>query len=101
MIALGVLLFMVVVTLLAPLYAHDIAHDNPFASNLQGRIKIGNHYRSVMQANTQGLGLGVTPIGRPGISPSTSWGLTNSGATSSHGCSTAVGSPYSSGFLRD
>jgi len=43
------------VTLLAPLYAHDIAHDNPFASNLQGRIKIGNHYRSVMQANTQGL----------------------------------------------
>jgi len=50
MIALGVLLFMVVVTLLAPLYAHDIAHDNPFASNLQGRIKIGNHYRSVMQA---------------------------------------------------
>jgi len=42
MIALGVLLFMVVVTLLAPLYAHDIAHDNPFASNLQGRIKIGN-----------------------------------------------------------
>ena len=63
MIALGVLLFMVVVTLLAPLYAHDIAHDNPFASNLQGRIKIGNHYRSVMQANTQGLGLGVTPIG--------------------------------------
>jgi len=53
MIALGVLLFMVVVTLLAPLYAHDIAHDNPFASNLQGRIKIGNHYRSVMQANTK------------------------------------------------
>ncbi len=63
MTALGVLLFMVVVVLLAPVYAHDIAHDNPFASNLQGRIKIGNHYRSVMQSNTQGLGLGVTPIG--------------------------------------
>jgi peptide/nickel transport system permease protein len=63
MIALGVLLFMVIVTLLAPIYAHDIAHDNPFASNLQGRVKIGNHFRSVMQSNTQGLGLGVTPIG--------------------------------------
>jgi peptide/nickel transport system permease protein len=63
MTALGVLIFMVVVMLLAPVYAHDIAHDNPFASNLQGRIKIGNHWRSVMQANTQGLGLGVTPIG--------------------------------------
>ena len=63
MIALGVLFFMVIVTLLAPIYAHDIAHDNPFASNLQGRIKIGNHYRNVMQSNTQGLGLGVTPIG--------------------------------------
>ena len=54
MVALGVLIFMVVVMLLAPVYAHDIAHDNPFASNLQGRIKIGNHYRSVMQANTPG-----------------------------------------------
>ena len=63
MIALAVLLFMVIAALLAPIYAHDIAHDNPFASNLQGRIKIGNHYRSVMQSNTQGLGLGVTPIG--------------------------------------
>ncbi len=62
MIALAVLIFMVIAALLAPIYAHDIAHDNPFASNLQGRIKIGNHYRSVMQSNTQGLGLGVTPI---------------------------------------
>lgn len=63
MIAVGVLLFMIVVCLLAPVYAHDIAHDNPFASNLQGRIRIGKRYVSVMQANTQGLGLGVSPIG--------------------------------------
>ncbi len=63
MIAVGVLLFMIVVSLLAPVYAHAIAHDNPFASNLQGRIKIGNRYVSVMQSNTQGLGLGVSPIG--------------------------------------
>jgi peptide/nickel transport system permease protein len=63
MVAVGVLLFMIVVCLLAPLYSHLIAHDNPFASNLQGRIKIGNHYVSVMQSNTQGLGLGVSPIG--------------------------------------
>lgn len=63
MIAVGVLLFMIVVCLLAPVYAHDIARDNPFASNLQGRIRIGKRYVSVMQANTQGLGLGVSPIG--------------------------------------
>jgi peptide/nickel transport system permease protein len=63
MAAIAVLLFMVLVCLLAPVYAHSIAHDNPFASNLQGRIKINGHFRSVMQSNTAGLGLGVTPIG--------------------------------------
>jgi peptide/nickel transport system permease protein len=59
--ALGVLIFMVIVTLLAPVYAHHFAHDNPFQPNLQGTVKIGNHRRQVMQTNTTGLG--VTPIG--------------------------------------
>lgn len=62
-IALGVFLFIVLVCLLAPVYAHDIAHTNPFASNLQGRIRLNGKWVSVMQQNTQGLGFGVTPIG--------------------------------------
>ncbi|HEY5438715.1 MAG TPA: ABC transporter permease [Acidimicrobiales bacterium] len=60
MIALGVLMFMVIVSLCAPIYAHHFAHDDPFNSNLQGRIKIGGKFRSVMQANPSGLG--VVPI---------------------------------------
>lgn len=63
MFALGVFIFMVTVFLLAPVYAHSIAHENPFASNIGGRIKINGKFEGVMQANTQGLGLGVTPIG--------------------------------------
>jgi peptide/nickel transport system permease protein len=63
MFALGVLVFMVTVCMLAPVYAHDIAHVNAFSSNLSGRIKIHGKMVSVLQANTQGLGLGVTPIG--------------------------------------
>ncbi len=60
MFALGVLLFMVLVSLCAPIYAHHFAHDDPFTSNLQGRINIGGKFRSVMQANPSGLG--VVPI---------------------------------------
>jgi len=89
MIALGVLLFMVVVTLLAPLYAHDIAHDNPFASNLPGPHQDRQPLPQRDAGNTQGLGLGVTPIGPTWDFSKYFLGLTNSGATSSHGCSTA------------
>jgi peptide/nickel transport system permease protein len=63
MAALGVLIFMVTACLLAPVYAHDIAHVNAFSSNLQGRIRLHGKMISVLQANHQGLGLGVTPIG--------------------------------------
>jgi peptide/nickel transport system permease protein len=63
MIALGVILFIVTACLLAPVYAHDIAHVNPFASNITGTIRLNGKTVSVLQANTQGLGFGVTPIG--------------------------------------
>jgi len=61
--AFGVIVFIVTACLLAPVYAHGIAHENPFASNLNGTIRLGHKTVNVLQANTQGLGLGVTPIG--------------------------------------
>jgi peptide/nickel transport system permease protein len=63
MAAFGLLVFVVAACLLAPVYAHHVAHENPFTSNLNGTIRLGNKTVNVLQANTQGLGLGVTPIG--------------------------------------
>ncbi|SEQ26830.1 peptide/nickel transport system permease protein [Faunimonas pinastri] len=60
----GVLLIVIVVaSLLAPLYASQIAHTDPFRSGLSARILINGKRVPVMQPSTQGLGLGVTPIG--------------------------------------
>ena len=61
--ALGVVVIMVIACLLAPVYAHHFAHVDAFSSNLNGRIRLNGRWVSVLQANTQGLGLGVTPIG--------------------------------------
>jgi peptide/nickel transport system permease protein len=63
MLALGVIVFIVTACLLAPFYAHVIAHENPFASNITGTIRLHGKTVDVMQANTQGKGFGVTPIG--------------------------------------
>ncbi len=63
MAALVVLVLVVVVCLLAPVYASDIAHTNPFMSNLSGTTVVNGKVVAVLQQNTQGLGLGVTPIG--------------------------------------
>ncbi len=63
MIALAVLTLVILSALLAPFYAHDIAHTNPFTSNLNGTTLVGGHQVPILQPNTQGLGLGVTPIG--------------------------------------
>ena len=63
MLALGVIVFIVTACLLAPVYAHVIAHENPFASNITGTIRLNGKTVNVLQANTQGLGFGVTPIG--------------------------------------
>ncbi|MGH9021311.1 MAG: ABC transporter permease, partial [Acidimicrobiales bacterium] len=63
MAALYVFVLMVVICLLAPVYARYVAHVNAFTSNLQGTFRLGHRTVHVMQQNTQGLGLGVEPIG--------------------------------------
>ncbi len=58
-----VLLVIVLSSLAAPLYATYVAGSDPFRSNLSGRIMVDGKRVKVMQASTEGLGLGVTPIG--------------------------------------
>ena len=53
----------VVLCLAAPLYAHHVAHTDPFRSNLDGTTVVNGKTVPVMQPESGGLGLGVTPIG--------------------------------------
>lgn len=57
------LVLIVVATLLAPFYASHVAGTDPFRSGLNASIEIDGQQVQVMQASTEGLGLGVTPIG--------------------------------------
>ena len=50
-------------SLAAPLYANRIAHTDPFQSNLDGTTIVDGKRVPVMQQETSGLGLGVTPVG--------------------------------------
>jgi peptide/nickel transport system permease protein len=59
----GVFVVIVVLCLLAPVYAHHVAHTNPFQSNLDGQTIVHGKSVPVMKESTTGLGLGVTPIG--------------------------------------
>jgi peptide/nickel transport system permease protein len=49
--------------LMAPLYAARIAHTDPFRSNLAGTVMMDGRSMPILQPSTEGLGLGVTPIG--------------------------------------
>jgi peptide/nickel transport system permease protein len=60
---LGVLLLIVALCLAAPFYADHVAHTDPFQSNLDGTTVVDGKTVPVMQQQTSGLGLGVTPIG--------------------------------------
>lgn len=60
---LGVLTVIVVACLAAPLYAGYIANTDPFRSNLDGTTVVDGKTVPVMQEESAGLGLGVTPIG--------------------------------------
>jgi len=62
-VALAVFVLIVLVCLAAPIYAHDIAHTDPFRSNLNGTTVVNGKTVPVMQQTTTGLGLGETPIG--------------------------------------
>ncbi len=63
LLAAAVLFLIVLSSLAAPLYATYVSGTDPFRSSLSARIVIDGQRVKVMQASTEGLGLGVTPIG--------------------------------------
>lgn len=62
MACLGVFILIVIVSLLAPVYA-SFAKTDPFRSSLDAMIEINGQQVPVMEPSTEGLGLGYTPIG--------------------------------------
>jgi peptide/nickel transport system permease protein len=63
MAALILFLLIVLLCLAAPLYAHDVAHVNPFPPNLNGHTVVNGKAVPVMQRGGGVLHLGETPIG--------------------------------------
>lgn len=63
MIAASVLVAIVITCLLAPVYAKFVSGTDPFRSSLSAKIMIDGKRVPVMAPSTEGLGLGVTPIG--------------------------------------
>src|SRR5437660_8343501 len=63
MAALILFVLIVVVSFAAPLYAHHIAHTDPFASNSTGTTVVGGKRVDVLQQGGGTLGIGVVPIG--------------------------------------
>src|SRR5919199_4743804 len=61
--ALVLFLLIVLVSFLAPIYAHHIAHTDPFTSNLSGTTVVNGKRVDVIQQGGGALGLGETPIG--------------------------------------
>lgn len=62
LVSLGAFLAVVALSLLAPAYANWLGID-PFRSNLSGQAVVDGQTVPVMSQSTEGLGLGVTPIG--------------------------------------
>lgn len=63
MAALVLFLLIVALSLAAPLYAHDVAHVNPFPPNLNGHTVVNGKVVQVIQQGGGVLHLGETPIG--------------------------------------
>ena len=61
--ACAVLVLIVLLSLAAPLYAKYVSQTDPFSSNLSGSVMIDAQSVDIIQADTNGLGLGTTPIG--------------------------------------
>ncbi len=57
------LIFIAILAIFAPVYAHNIAHTDPFNSSLNATIHLHGKDVPVLEQSTGGLGLGVTPIG--------------------------------------
>jgi peptide/nickel transport system permease protein len=47
----------------APLYAHQVAHTDPFRSTISGTTTVDGKTVPLLAQSSAGLGLGVTPIG--------------------------------------
>lgn len=58
-----VLLVIVVACLLAPVYEANVAHTDAFRSNISGTTVVDGKEVPILQQSTEGLGLGVNPIG--------------------------------------
>lgn len=58
-----VLLMILFAVLAAPLYAKHVSGTDPFRSSLNAKITLDGKKVPVMERSTEGLGLGVTPIG--------------------------------------
>ena len=69
LLALAMLLAIVAACLAAPLYAQHVSHSDPFRSKPNGEFVIDGQTRAVIEASTEGLGIGHTPIG-----PTWQWG---------------------------
>jgi peptide/nickel transport system permease protein len=63
MAALALFVVIVALSFAAPLYAHHIAHTDPFASSLTAKTMVNGKRVDVLQQGTGALGLGETPIG--------------------------------------
>jgi peptide/nickel transport system permease protein len=61
--ALALFVVIVAVSLLAPVYANDIAHTHPFTSNISGTTVVNGKRVEVVQQGGGELGLGEVPIG--------------------------------------
>ncbi|HSI51681.1 MAG TPA: ABC transporter permease [Ideonella sp.] len=59
----ALLLLVLLACAAAPLYAERVAHADPFRSNISGQVMVDGQLRDVIEASTEGLGLGQTPIG--------------------------------------
>ncbi len=62
-VALVVLVALVLACLAAPIYASRVAGTDPFTSNAGGEITVDGRSMPVLQPESEGLGLGLTPIG--------------------------------------
>ncbi|ESX80511.1 ABC transporter permease [Mesorhizobium sp. M0142] len=61
--AFAVLVVVVIASLAAPLYARYVSGTDPFVTNLNGEVVVDGVTQPVLQPSTEGLGLGMTPIG--------------------------------------
>src|SRR4051794_41362418 len=60
--ALGLFLVIVAVSFAAPIWANNIAHVDPFASNVNGTTVVGGKRVEVIQQGGWPLGIGENPI---------------------------------------